>query len=995
LTTAPPRSESPDSRRQGWLIAGAIFGLALILRLLWISVPINVDEDLWIRRGPTFFIALLDGLPERTYIIHHPGVTNMWIVGAGLSLRYVLRAFLPADEFIRQSASLREYLSAIAVAPVVPLSAYIAARIASAFVTAASFTLFYLLGRRIFGATVALVAAVILLLEPFFLAYQRSITTDANQANFTWICLLALLLYARAVLRDSRRGRFGWLILSGVFFGLAALSKVTAALTLPAIGMIVVWTAWQTRAQRGWLRAALDLLVWGGTVAVTALVVWPALRADPRGTFSLWYAGLSSEVAGHEQFLLGQATQSPGILYYPVILLARLSPLLLIGSLAGISALIIPGARRVLADRRAMLWIALTVGIMLVGVSLFDTKLDRYSVPVMPGLALLCAGGIIAWIGVWRAGREASRLGNRTPAAIVAAVVAAQLLVLLPHVPYYLPYFSPFVGGTAGAQKVLMVGNGELLDKAAEWLEANAPPDALVGMSWYGPSMAPYYSGRVKEIVHDAYDRYRLAEFDYVVLYSPMFQRRLPREVVDYFASQQPLHVVRWRGADYAKIYRGPAVRPEELANLPNASQLDFGGYARLIGHQLETPEVASGDRASLTLFWEPTAPFPAADFSVYLGLRDSEGNLVARADSMPVGRHIPVNMWEPDRVLRDVHSIRIPPGTPPGEYSLEIGFFSQELGEALEIRDEDGPRGNRVSIARQRIKEPPGLATDEADLGVEYALEAPKPLGEGGPTLLGYDWGAPTQVRAGDGLPLALLWRAGARAPAGVELYLQLVAGEERWQRSRGHPLGGAYPPDQWKEGELARDTWTALLPVDAPAGRYQLDLMARSPDGEARLATLGAVEMETRPLEFSAPEASFAEDTVLGKVARLTGFDILAGASACGNEKCLAPDAPLEVRLYWQALDEIERGYVRFVHLLDADGRLVSQSDAPPGGYPTPGWVPGEYITDDASLATTGLSPGTYRLEVGLYDPATGLRLTTPAGGDQVTLSPTLVLR
>ena len=188
-----------DRARRVWRTAAAIFAVALAMRLLWITVPINIDEAVWIRRGPAFYVALLTGDPAGTYLKHHPGVTNMWIIGAGLSLRYWLRDLLPPDALVSQSPSLLDYLRAVAAAPVTPLSAYTAARWASAFVTATSLAALYLLGRRVYGEVVATTASVILLLEPFFVAYQRAITTDANQTNLMWLSFLALMVYAVSV----------------------------------------------------------------------------------------------------------------------------------------------------------------------------------------------------------------------------------------------------------------------------------------------------------------------------------------------------------------------------------------------------------------------------------------------------------------------------------------------------------------------------------------------------------------------------------------------------------------------------------------------------------------------------------------------------------------------------------------------------------------------------------------------------------------------------
>ncbi len=152
------QSGVPDGREgstRTWRVAIVVFLIALATRLLWISVPINIDEAVWIRRGPSFYTALLTGDPAGTYLKHHPGVTNMWIIGAGLAARYGLRGLLPSDALIAHSATLLDYLRAVATAPVTPLSAYAAARWASAFVTAASLAGLYLLALRVFGPRVA------------------------------------------------------------------------------------------------------------------------------------------------------------------------------------------------------------------------------------------------------------------------------------------------------------------------------------------------------------------------------------------------------------------------------------------------------------------------------------------------------------------------------------------------------------------------------------------------------------------------------------------------------------------------------------------------------------------------------------------------------------------------------------------------------------------------------------------------------------------------
>lgn len=65
-----------------------------------------------------------------------------------------------------------------------------------------------------------------------------------------------------------------------------------------------------------------------------------------------------------------------------------------------------------------------------------------------------------------------------------------------------------------------------------------------------------------------------------------------------------------------------------------------------------------------------------------------------------------------------------------------------------------------------------------------------------------------------------------------------------------------------------------------------------------------------------------------------------------------------------------------MRFIHVLGADGRPVTQEDSPPctGAYPATSWLPGEVLIEQARLILPAeLATGTYRLAVGWYDATT----------------------
>ncbi len=110
----------------------------------------------------------------------------------------------------------------------------------------------------------------------------------------------------------------------------------------------------------------------------------------------------------------------------------------------------------------------------------------------------------------------------------------------------------------------------------------------------------------------------------------------------------------------------------------------------------------------------------------------------------------------------------------------------------------------------------------------------------------------------------------------------------------------------------------------------------------------------------------------------------DALALAGARVPKRATAGQA-LEFDLRWRVRQKIDRDYTVFVHLRDAREAIVAQADAPPawfGPAPTSGWDIGEQMDAHRLLLPADLAPGVYHLVIGLYDAATGERLSVREG-------------
>lgn len=145
-----------------WFLIG-IFLVSLALRVFAITVPINSDEVLWMDRGSTFIKHLLEGDLTGTYIRHHPGVTNMWLIGSSMVFNCLLHKLFPTLPAVLESSDLKVCLSTVQF----PIILYVIPRLVQAVLTSACMVYLYILTKKLLGRAVALCSISLLLLEPF------------------------------------------------------------------------------------------------------------------------------------------------------------------------------------------------------------------------------------------------------------------------------------------------------------------------------------------------------------------------------------------------------------------------------------------------------------------------------------------------------------------------------------------------------------------------------------------------------------------------------------------------------------------------------------------------------------------------------------------------------------------------------------------------------------------------------------------------------------
>lgn len=706
-----------------------LFALALAVRLPALGKFLTPDEFLWVDRSRNFLAGLLNtGFVCTSLVEHtgpgqaeglactlrtgHPGVTTMWTGSLGILLRYL------ADG---APGSLFDYTVALATNPL-DARLIVPERLPSViFISLAVALTAWLVGRLFRDHRVGLVAGVLLALDPFHIALSRVIHHDALAATFMTLALLMALLHW------TRRESRWWLVASGVCGGLAFLSKSSSLFLNPFILLLAGWSLLDGYVRDGRLTwRALSTVVVGGLVWLVCAVIafcvaWPAMWVVPIDAVNtIFTIGVKYASGGHAKgnFLLGVVSNDPGALFYPVTWLLRSSPLVWLGlaALVGTAVRRRRGSAAVDASRRSALWVrsgvvagqhASTAPILwlllayallfLVLMTFGEKKQDRYVLPIYPAVTIMAAVGLVElakriqrWAGIQAVSRYA-------PPILVVVILVVQGLFVLANYPYYFTYYNPLLGGIRAAEHMVTIGWGEGLDRAAEYLNQKPNADRLRVASWYQSTFAPFFKGQA---ISYSKEKGKALSGDYVVFYINQLQRRFPDdELFRYFEERyEPEATISLHDITYAVIYPAPGMQ-HYVEDRVDENRRNYRGIGALLGWDWpdaddpNAPMVEAGAALPFRLYWEYLGKLPEEQF--FFRLLDEDARIIAEGRSQPVLKESgqPAG-WREGQIITETGSLPVPPDTLPGDYRLQIGFYTRapavEEGELIfELPDE------------------------------------------------------------------------------------------------------------------------------------------------------------------------------------------------------------------------------------------------------------------------------------------------------------------
>ena len=255
-----------------------------------------------------------------------------------------------------------------------------------------------------------------------------------------------------------------------------------------------------------------------------------------------------------------------------------------------------------------------------------------------------------------------------------------------------------------------------------------------------------------------------------------------------------------------------------------------FADKVLLWGYDLDTTHVNKGE-VWLGLHWR-ALPDVGGVYWVYLKLVDGAYKVWGQQEGT-IGS--PMGQWHRGETVQNTWRIDVMPGTPPGDYQVEVILHDPQLGRNLEARESVllGP----VKIPQ---REPPALTS----LDMEHPQEA---ILDDKIQLLGYN--IESGFRPGDGIHLTLFWQCLKEMGQDYTVFTHLIDKQGIiWGQKDNPPVDGLYPTTKWQAGEIVRDQYDLIISPDAPSGKYRIEIGMYTAQTGQRLSVLDSEGQQMR---------------------------------------------------------------------------------------------------------------------------------------------------
>jgi mannosyltransferase len=563
----------------------------------------------------------------------------------------------------------------------------VALRLPSAIAGICTVPLLYLLGRRLFGWKVGMLAAVFLALSPLAIWYSQEARAYAIMMLLT---VAAWLLLWEALHRPTRSL---WWALGVVTLLSLCTHRLIAVLSLVGQLVYILYVARQgqfTRRYR-YLLVVLLVIILAGTVAG----LWFVLGGEGARQFSASRDWLDLADA-FSKFSLRIHPRTPELGQGPDRRpwLAAFALAALAGTAALIEDVVARGGRR----RRAVFlacFLFVPLGTFFLLYLMRPFYYERYLLGSLPAYLLLLTVGCMAlWHWAVRLGRTLPRPRKGHPLQVLAALFLGIVAVATTLVPLgvswqqvqdwtlsRLPQKEQFREATMYLQQHLHPGDllivhPDYIDQAVRFYQSRFPRVPLEIHTIRDLNTAEY-GRREFEADMDALTRGRRRAWLYLAPYHAPFKD--PKNwVYEWFnlnpflhCDEQHFNGITLYCVSFNEERRQGVFSPTLALNAPFGNEiLLFGGDIQPFQQPLQ-----SGDTLPVTLYLQGLHR-NLPDIEAVVRLVGPEGRSVwAEEFRQPLNGFLPTSRWLPGDQFMDYHELLLPAGIPAGPYAVVVGF--------------------------------------------------------------------------------------------------------------------------------------------------------------------------------------------------------------------------------------------------------------------------------------------------------------------------------
>lgn len=133
-----------------------------------------------------------------------------------------------------------------------------------------------------------------------------------------------------------------------------------------------------------------------------------------------------------------------------------------------------------------------------------------------------------------------------------------------------------------------------------------------------------------------------------------------------------------------------------------------FDNGIELLGYRLNDAPIEAGrGAATIELDWQALRKI-SDDFTISVRITNLSGETTfSQADVQPIAGFAPTSAWEPGQIMMDRHGLAIPPGAPPGEYAIQIVMYQFVDDRVALITAPENLRGSFLMLGKISIVPP------------------------------------------------------------------------------------------------------------------------------------------------------------------------------------------------------------------------------------------------------------------------------------------------